>query len=129
MAVVALLALLLSRTRQSWKTLPLSSPCARQRLRCVVVPLPKLALLGGSIYIMEGERAEGSVYEEAGRSRGEKGWSVGAEEGRSRGEGKDAVSARRKDEEGMDADSVSKEEGREGKDAVSARKKESRVTI
>jgi hypothetical protein len=34
------------------------------------------------------------VYEEAGRSRGEKGWSVGAEEGRSRGEEKDAVRER-----------------------------------
>ena len=61
MAVVALLALLLSRTRQSWKTLPLSSPCPRQRLRCVVVPLPKLALLGGSIYIMERERERKEV--------------------------------------------------------------------
>jgi len=44
------------------------------------------------------------VYEEAGRSGGEKGWSVGAEEGRSRGEEKDdAVSARKKGGEGKDA--------------------------
>ena len=49
-------------------------------------------------------REGGNVYEEAGRSGGEKGWSVGAEEGRSRGEEKDdAVSARKKGGEGKDA--------------------------
>ena len=65
---------------------------------------------GVNIYKGGRERAEGSVYEEAGRSRGEKGWSVGAEEGRSRGEEKDAVSARKKDGEGKDAMRVRKKD-------------------
>jgi hypothetical protein len=61
-------------------------------MRSVVVPLPTKLYLGVNIRGEgEGEREDRNVYEEAGRSRGEKGWSVGAEEGRSRGEAKDAV--------------------------------------
>ena len=67
---------------------------------------------GVNIYKGEREREE-VVYEEAGRSRGEKGWSVGSKEGRSRGEGKNAVSARKKDGEGKDAASARKKDGRE----------------